>query len=313
MQPSPIYHCDLHKFFKGRISIVSSAAITVLVTVYNREQYVAESIRSILSSRFTDFELVIVDDASVDSSFEVAQQAVGGDSRARLFRNDRNLGQFQNRNAAASYATGKYIKFLDSDDILYPYSLSIMHDAMESRPTASHAICHSVRDDSQPYPQLLTPLEAYSRQFLGRGCMSAGPSSSIIRRDRFLEVGGYRTCGVASDIDLWFRMSALWDTVLMQPSLVWWRRHEGQAFSDFTAEIDYIRGDFSISSDAIASNDCPFGAEDRLRAASRLRRNTARRLLRLAIKQRKPLTAWKLLGCMNLTAKDVLSGFLGYL
>lgn len=290
----------------------TSPEISVLVTVYNREQYVGESIRSVLQSTYPDFELIVVDDASTDGSFEAAKSAVAGDSRARVYKNPQNLGQFPNRNKAVTYACGKYIKYLDSDDLIYPHSLSIMHEAISAHPSASHAICHTVRDDVLPYPQRLSPQEAYFRQFLDTGCMSAGPSSSIVLRERFLQIGGYRMCGVASDIDLWFRLGALWDTVLMQPSLIWWRRHEGQAFSALSAEIDYIKGEFTIVCDALTASECPLGETDRLSAIARMKRNTARRLLRLAVKRKQPLTAFRLIKQMGLSAKDLLAGCMGY-
>ncbi|MBL8812543.1 MAG: glycosyltransferase [Planctomycetaceae bacterium] len=290
----------------------STPPISVLVTVYNRSKYVTVAIQSVLRSAFTDFELIVVDDASTDDSYEIARTAISGDSRCRIYKNERNLGQFQNRNKAVSYAAGKYIKYLDSDDLIYPYSLSIMYEAISSFPTASHAICHSLRDDVIPYPQCLSPREAYSRQFLGAGCMSAGPSGAIIERERFLEIGGYRMCGVASDIDLWFRLGALWDTVLIQPALIWWRRHEGQAFSARLSEIDYIQGEFCIISDALNSVHCPLDEAARASARSRLRRNTARKLLRLATRQRQPHTAFQLWRRFGLTTRDFLAGMAGY-
>lgn len=119
-------------------------------------------------------------------------------------------------------------------------------------------------------------------------------------------------CGVASDIDLWFRLGALWDTVLMQPSLIWWRRHEGQAFSALSAEIDYIKGEFTIVCDALTASECPLGETDRLSAIARMKRNTARRLLRLAVKRKQPLTAFRLIKQMGLSAKDLLAGCMGY-
>jgi glycosyltransferase involved in cell wall biosynthesis len=292
--------------------VLSPPEISVLVTVYNRAQYVGEAIRSILNSTYTDFELIVVDDASSDDSCKIAEAAIGLDSRCRIYRNSKNLGQFQNRNHAVTYAKGKYIKYLDSDDLIYPHSLSIMHEAISAFPSASHAICHSVRDELKPYPQCLSPEEAYSRQFLGRGCMSAGPSSAIICREKFVQIGGYRLCGVASDIDLWFRLGALWDTVLMQPSLIWWRRHEGQAFSDASSEVDYIQGEFKIINDALKSKECPLKEAARQSSISRIRRNTARRLLRLGLRRRQPLTALRLSISLGITPKDFIRGCLGY-
>ena len=70
--------------------------VTVLMAVHNGEPYVGESVQSVLDQTFTDFELLVVDDASTDATVEIA---VGfGDERIRLLRNERNLGQVPSLN-----------------------------------------------------------------------------------------------------------------------------------------------------------------------------------------------------------------------
>ena len=83
------------------------------MTAYDREKYIGEAIESILFSSFSDFELIIVDDGSIDQTVSIARHYEAKDVRVKLFVNDKNQGQFANRNIAASYATGKYIKYVD--------------------------------------------------------------------------------------------------------------------------------------------------------------------------------------------------------
>ena len=97
---------------------MSAPTISVLMTAYNREEFIAKAIESVLASTFTDFELLIVDDASTDKTVEIAQTCAAKDSRINVVVNKKNLGQFANRNKAASYATGTYLKFVDSDDLV---------------------------------------------------------------------------------------------------------------------------------------------------------------------------------------------------
>lgn len=286
--------------------------ISVLVTVYNRAGYLADAISSILDSTFRDFEIVVCDDASTDESFAVASEMSKRDSRIRLHRNSVNLGQFANRNCAASMARGSWIKFLDSDDLIYPHGLEAMYRFVCFDPDATQAISSPHTQQSKPYPFSLTPEETYRQEFLGRGCLSAGPSASIIRRDAFETVGGYREVGVISDIDLWYRMCARWNTVFMPPALVWWRQHDGQAFRDSAAELDYLRGECRIKVDALMDATCPLSRDEQQQAMARFRQNHARRLWRMALKNGKPLTAFHEGRRTQLGVVDWFAGLRGY-
>jgi glycosyltransferase involved in cell wall biosynthesis len=76
----------------------------------------------VLASSFKDFELIIVDDCSKDHTVEI-ERRYRSDPRVQIHVNEKNLGDYPNRNRAANYANGKYPGYLDSDDIIYPYGL----------------------------------------------------------------------------------------------------------------------------------------------------------------------------------------------
>lgn len=99
--------------------------VSILTTVYNREKYIADCIESVLSSKFQDWELIIVDDQSKDKSVAIAEEYAATDARIQIYVNEHNLGDYPNRNQAVTYANGKYIKFLDADDLIYPHGLGI--------------------------------------------------------------------------------------------------------------------------------------------------------------------------------------------
>ena len=107
------------------------------MTAYNREKYVADAISSVLNCQFSDFELIFVDDCSTDRTAEIAWRFSASDPRMKVYINEKNLGDYNNRNRAASFASGKYIKYLDSDDYLYPHGLQIMVESMERFPDAA--------------------------------------------------------------------------------------------------------------------------------------------------------------------------------
>ena len=99
---------------------------SILTTVYNREKYIAACIDSVLASSYQDWELIIVDDVSTDASVAIAKSYEKKDPRIKVYVNEKNLGDYPNRNKAASYAKGKYLKYLDADDIIYPHGLEVM-------------------------------------------------------------------------------------------------------------------------------------------------------------------------------------------
>ena len=292
--------------------MVKIPAVSVLVTVYNRAAYLAASLESVLASSFTDFEVVIVDDQSTDSSVAVATEFAARDSRIRFFQNERNLGDYPNRMRAAELARGKYIKFVDSDDLIYPHSLAIMVEAMEATPAAGLGLSHSAPEAEAPYPWTLTPADAWKKEFLGSGCLSCGPSGAIIRRDAFTEVGGFRDRGILGDIDLWYRLSARWPVVLLQPGLVWWRRHDAQQFATSGAAMFYLENGHTLVVNALTSSDCQLSEVDRPAALARERQHHARRLMSLAFRRRHPLRAFRLFRSSGLSGSDLLHGFRRY-
>ena len=97
--------------------------VSVIMPVFNGEKYLAEAIDSILEQTFTDFELLIVDDASQDRSAEIAQCYAQRDERVLLFQLDRNAGAGEARNRGIFAARGEYIAIMDCDDVSLPHRL----------------------------------------------------------------------------------------------------------------------------------------------------------------------------------------------
>jgi len=101
-----------------------SPAITVLMTVFNGGRHLAPAVQSILSQSHTDFEFLIVDDASTDGTIQTLQSFAAGDSRIRLLLNDRNKGQTACLNQGLRVAKGKWIARQDADDLSLPGRLA---------------------------------------------------------------------------------------------------------------------------------------------------------------------------------------------
>ena len=113
--------------------------ISVLMPVYNCALYLAETIESILNQTFSDFELVVLDDGSTDSSAEIVRSYT--DSRIVYHCNEKNLGLANNLNVGLRMARGKYIARMDGDDISLPERFQTQIDFLEAHPDIDLCSC----------------------------------------------------------------------------------------------------------------------------------------------------------------------------
>src|SRR6201997_3215495 len=108
--------------------------VSVGLFVYNGERYIEETLDSILSQTFTDFELIISDNASTDRTGEIAQAYAKCDHRIRYYRSEKNMGAGWNARRVYELATGKYFKWAAVDDLLEPDLLQRCVEILESDP-----------------------------------------------------------------------------------------------------------------------------------------------------------------------------------
>lgn len=243
--------------------------VSVLMTAYNREKYIGEAIESVLQSSYKNIELIIVDDCSSDNTINVATNYVAKDARVKLFRNEKNLGDYPNRNKAASYASGVYIKYLDSDDLIYPFALDIMVHAMEKFPKAGLGLC--TRQCDKPLPVFLSSREAYLEHFLGGSHFDRAPASAIIRRSCFNQTGGFSGERMIGDMQLWFNIARNYPVVKIQRDLTWNREHEGQeSKSDYSKLYNELIK--KVVMEAINHQDSPLTTDDKIRVKEHLQK-----------------------------------------
>src|ERR1700758_936309 len=108
--------------------------VSVGLFVYNGERYIEETLDSILSQTFTDFELIISDNASTDRTGEIALSYAKRDDRIRYYRSEKNMGAGWNVRRVYELATGKYFKWAAVDDILEPDFLRQCVEILERDP-----------------------------------------------------------------------------------------------------------------------------------------------------------------------------------
>ena len=147
---------------------------------------------------------------------------------------------------------------MDADDYIYPWGLGAMVEMMELFPNAGWGICSLDQFVEMPFPIELNPKTAYELNYSGKGIFNRAPLSSIIRKDVFLQVGGFRNIRMAGDNDMWHRLGQKYNVILMPKGMVWYRQHGEQEMQDFEKfSLVYEEIKYSYLRDA----QCPLDKE----------------------------------------------------
>ena len=165
--------------------MIEAPLISIIIPVYNTEQFLEKCFESVLRQTFADFEAIVVDDGSTDGSAAACEDFARRDGRVRVVRQE-NGGLSCARNAGVDAAAGEYIAFLDSDDFLHPRFLELLYgDAVAA--DADIAVCGYVRGEPEyEFPGVSraganAPFahEGGSRPTDGGGCLTpAAPAST---------------------------------------------------------------------------------------------------------------------------------------
>ena len=104
---------------------MSNSLVSIITPVYNASRFLEKTAQSVFEQTYSDWEWILVDDCSTDDSWEILQELKNQDSRVRIYKNPINLNAGKTRNFAIEQATGRFIAFLDSDDMWHKDKLEI--------------------------------------------------------------------------------------------------------------------------------------------------------------------------------------------
>lgn len=263
-----------------KIEATERPLVSILMTSYNRENDIGAAIESVLASTYENFELIVVDDRSTDRSVEVAESYASQDSRIYVHLNDHNLGDYPNRNQAASLAQGKYLKYVDCDDLIYPHGLEILVEYMEQFPEAGYGLCSLEQDRYRIFPFQLSPVEAYRRHYFDQSLFHKAPLSCIIRKEAFESVGGFTGKKYLGDFEMWHILSTKYPVVLMPHGIVWYRDDDRGEMGVMRANIAYQFRYFLLAVEYLKSPENPLSKNERQTAIDNMLRIQARFILR---------------------------------
>ena len=189
---------------------MSGPKVSVLMSVYNNASCVDASIRSIVDQTYTDWEMILWNDASSDGSFHKLLKWQACDDRIQVYENGSNLGLAASLNKALEKSAGRYIARMDGDDVAVPDRLMKQVAFLDQNPQAAIVSAGCILFDEtgewgsrngKPRPLISDFL--WGSQFLH--------PATVMRREALLAVGGYRVCKDTlrtEDYDLFMRMYA---------------------------------------------------------------------------------------------------------
>ena len=223
-----------------------SGLVSVIMPSYNTAPYIAESVRSVMAQTYSDWELIIVDDASTDNTDEVVQRVIQGEQksvchpersvsvvegfnseeRIRYLKNDRNRGAAYSRNRALREAKGKWIAFLDSDDIWTPDKLEKQISFMEKNGYAfSYTRYEEMDENGNPTgtvvsgPKRITKTGMYN--YCWPGCLTVMYDREVVGDIQIAEIQKN------NDYAMWLKICRKADCYLLDENLARYRKRTG--------------------------------------------------------------------------------------
>jgi len=222
---------------------INMPLISVVIPVYNGEKTIKETIDSVLNQTFSDFELLVINDGSQDSTLTIVSTIQ--DPRLKVFSYT-NAGLSATRNRGISLAKGKYISFIDADDLWTSDKLESQLKALQENPEAAVAYSWTNHiDESGQFlrsgPQQTFNGDVYARllleDFIGNG------SNPLIRAQAFAEVGNFDESLLAvEDWDMWLRLAARYHFVAVPSAQILYRVFVGSmSFNVRKMEVASLR------------------------------------------------------------------------
>jgi len=194
--------------------------VSVIIPTYNRLPMLKEAVESVLVQDFEDFELIVVDDGSTDGTSEEMKQYGG---RVKVVEHTENRGVSAARNRGVLHAKGKYIAFLDSDDLWVKGKLEIQVAFLDDNP--HYPLCYTdevwIRRGKR-----VNAMKKHSKYsgWIFEKCLPLciiSPSSAMVRKNLFSKVGLFdEALPVCEDYDLWLRVSARFPIFFINKKLI---------------------------------------------------------------------------------------------
>lgn len=212
---------------------MNTPKVSVLMSVYNGERYLGEAIDSILNQTFTDFEFVIIDDASTDSTAAILDSYP--DARLVRLKNETNLGLTQSLNRGLAVVRGEYVARMDADDISLPERLAKQVNYLDTHPEVGvvGAQVNFIDTEGRSLGPVTYPTDPLLIDWTMLLSNRLWHPLAMFRRDLVQTLGGYnQDFAFAQDYDLWLRLRQVAQIRLLPDFLLKYRAHANSASTE---------------------------------------------------------------------------------
>jgi glycosyltransferase involved in cell wall biosynthesis len=211
--------------------------VSVVLTTYNRASILPATIKSVLDQTFSDFELIVCDDCSTDSTESILREYALGDSRIQYHENKRTLGMPSNLNAGIALAHGEYVANLHDDDEYSPVLLERWIQVLDRYPSAGFVFnaYRSLGPGGREHRVYREPLSecqpgcvVIERVFFRRWRFDSPVwGTTMVRRSAYEMVGPFdERFGFFADVDMWLRLADRFDVAYVDEPLIGLRSPE---------------------------------------------------------------------------------------
>lgn len=229
---------------------IAFTKFSVVIPLYNKEKTIKRTLESVLTQKFENWECIVVDDGSTDSSVEIVKQFLG--QGVKLF-SQRNSGPSAARNIGVRYATGNWIALLDADDYWLPHHLSDLHELInkyrQCKTVATSYITSNGKDTVCPNRWIFKGMKDgefdYIKYQIDNDMTLIHSSAVAVNKERWIESGGFNEeLRLGEDTDFWFRIS-LNETIAVtaRPSAVYVLDLSGNSTRDvlYAGDLPYCK------------------------------------------------------------------------
>jgi len=204
--------------------------ISVIIPTFNRADYVEQAVQSVFAQTFADYEVIVVDDGSTDNTKEVL--AGFSDFSTFTYHYQTNSGRSEARNQGLKIAQGDFLLFLDSDDLLFPDALRLLHAAAQTSTAGMVAgQIEFVNEHLKKLWVLETNTESFPAGEMNYPALITGryfllPGAVLLRRTFLNGVGGFdRTLEPCEDYDFYLRMALHCELAFIESPVLRYRMH----------------------------------------------------------------------------------------
>lgn len=225
--------------------------VSIILPTYNGEKYIKSSIQSILEQSYPDWELIVIDDCSTDSTNTIVQKFVNRDKRIKLYRNSENLRLPASLNIGFKKSQGDYLTWTSDDNLYKPYAIERLLKALQKSNQIGLVFSRMEYIDANGKSKGLSDLPGNTKELHYHNIIGA---SFMYTREVYEKIGDYDTGKfLMEDYDYWLRIFKVYPIKYLPDILYQYRQHENSLTETRNRQI--LKSRIQLLEEELASNN----------------------------------------------------------